>query len=167
MQNLIANRPLLRILRFAGALAVLAVGAVHLQQYLGADYNSIPTIGPLFLLNAIGSAIVGALLLLPLERRLSDRRADAALAVLAAAAVLIAIGSLIALFISESGGLFGFSETGYRGAIIVAIVAEAATVLLLSPVAVASFGRARSRGSAPGRRPARHERSWSDRPRAA
>jgi hypothetical protein len=132
----------LRALRFAGALAILAVGAVHLQQYVGADYRAIPTIGPLFLLNAIGSGIVGALLLLPLQRLLAGGRGDAAVALLAVIAVAIAIGSLIALFISESTSLFGFSETGYRAAIVVAIIAEAATIVLLGPVAAVSLARA-------------------------
>jgi hypothetical protein len=139
----------LRALRFAGALAILAVGAVHLQQYVGADYQAIPTIGPLFLLNAIGSGIVGVLLLLPLQRLLAGGRGDAAVALLAVTAVAIAIGSLIALFISESTSLFGFSETGYRAAIVVAIIAEAATILLLGPVAAVSLARAFR--SSPGR----------------
>ncbi len=39
-----------RGMRFFGVLAVLAMGAVHLQQYIGADYRTIPTIGTLFLL---------------------------------------------------------------------------------------------------------------------
>ena len=50
---------ILRAMRLFGALAILAVGAVHLQQYIGADYRAIPTIGTLFLLNAIVSAVVG------------------------------------------------------------------------------------------------------------
>jgi MFS family permease len=70
---------------------------------------------------------------------MAARRAHAAIAVLATGAVAIAIGSLVALFISESGGLFGFTEHGYRAAIIIAIIAEAATVLLLSPVAASNL----------------------------
>jgi hypothetical protein len=125
-----------------GALALLAAGAVHLQQYLGAGYHSIPTIGTLFVLNAAGSAIVGIGLLAPIERALTPRRAELWIGGLALTAVAIAVASLIALFVSESGSLFGFSETGYRAAIVVAIVAEAATILLLVPVAAVSLGRA-------------------------
>lgn len=135
----------LRTMRLLGALAILAVGAVHLQQYIGADYRAIPTIGPLFLVNAIGSGIVGMLLLLPLERLMVARKAHAVVAVLAIGAVAIAIGSLVALFISESGGLFGFTESGYRTVIVIAIIAEAATVALLGPVATVSLARAVSR----------------------
>lgn len=142
---------ILRAMRFLGALAILAVGAIHLQQYIGADYRAIPTIGTLFLLNAIGSAIVGIGLLVPI-RRAAAHRADAAVALLALAAVGIAIGSLVGLFISESSSLFGFTESGYRTAIVVAIAAEAATLALLGPVATVSMARVLSRRREPSAR---------------
>ena len=47
----------LRIMRVLGALALLAVGAVHLQQYAGGGYDAIPTIGPLFLLWVSGKGV--------------------------------------------------------------------------------------------------------------
>jgi hypothetical protein len=136
---------ILRAMRLFGALAILAVGAVHLQQYIGAHYRAIPTIGTLFLLNAIASAIVGIGLLVPIERELSARRGDALIGTLALAGVAIAIGSLAALFISESGTLSGFSESGYRAPIVVAIVSEAAALVLLGPVASLNLRRAVSR----------------------
>jgi len=105
--------------RRLGAIAILAVGAVHLEQYLGSGYHSIPTIGPLFLLNAVSSGVVAIGLLMPIERVFHDRGAQLASGLLAAAAVAIAAGSLIALFISENGKLFGFSESGYRAAIVI------------------------------------------------
>lgn len=141
---------ILRAMRFVGALAILAVGAVHLQQYIGEDYRAIPTIGTLFLLNAIGSAVIGIALLTPIKRVVGSHRADAAIGLLALGAVAIALGSLVGLFISESSSLFGFSESGYRAAIVVAIVAEAATIALLVPVAVVTIARvARRRRTAP------------------
>jgi hypothetical protein len=136
---------ILRAMRFFGALAILAVGAVHLQQYIGADYRTIPTVGTLFLLNAIASAVIGIALLVPIERVPPDRWVEAAIGFLALAGVAVAVGSLAALFISESGTLFGFTETGYRTPIVVAIVSEAAALALLGPVAVVSLGRAVSR----------------------
>jgi hypothetical protein len=36
-----------------GAIAILVIGAVHLELWLWHGYRSIPTIGTLFLLNAI------------------------------------------------------------------------------------------------------------------
>jgi hypothetical protein len=131
----------MRTLRFSGALTILAVGAVHLQQYTGADYRAIPTVGTLFLLNAIAAGIVGIGLLAPIERVSAAHRADAAIGMLALAAVAIAAGSLVALFISESASLFGFSEAGYRTPIVIAIITEAATIVLLGPVAAASLAR--------------------------
>jgi multisubunit Na+/H+ antiporter MnhF subunit len=132
-------------MRFFGALAILAVGAIHLQQYIGDDYSAIPTIGTLFLLNAIASAVVGIGLLAPIKRVVASHTADAAIGLLALGAVAIAVGALIALFISETGSLFGFTESGYRAAVVVAIVAEAATIALLGPVATVNLARVVSR----------------------
>lgn len=153
--------PLLRVMRRLGALAVLARGAVHLQQYLGADYRTIPTIGPLFLANAIGSGIVGFGLLAPLERLLAGRRVDLAVTLLAVAGIAIALGSLIALFISETGSLFGFSESGYRTPIMLAIVCEVAALLLLTPVAAIGIRGAQARAVNRSRVPS--GQSWSGR----
>jgi hypothetical protein len=140
----------LRTMRRLGAIALLAVGAVHLQEYLGDGYRSIPTIGPLFLLNAVSSGLVAIGLLAPLERILHHRRAELMSGVLAGAGLAIAAGSLIALFVSESATLFGFSEAGYGTAIVLAIIAEALAVALLAPVATVSLRRAASGDSAPG-----------------
>lgn len=131
----------LGVMRAAGGLTLLAVGAVHLQRYLD-GYQSIPTIGPLFLLNAIGAGIVGLLLLVPFDRKLAPWRANVSVGLLALAGVALATGALIALAISEGSSLFGFSEQGYGAPIIAAIVSEAATVLLLGPVAVVRLARA-------------------------
>ena len=55
--------------RALGALAVLTVGVVHLQQYLKL-YWAIPTIGTLFVLNFAGAAAIATGLLAPVERLL-------------------------------------------------------------------------------------------------
>lgn len=126
----------LNVMRRIGVLAVLVTGAVHLQQYLG-DYHSIPTIGPLFLLNAIGCAVVAVGLLMPIERRLGERT----LGLLALGGVSIGLGSLIGLYIAETSTLFGFSEGTLETVMWIAIVAEATAVLALGPVAVANLVR--------------------------
>ncbi|HEY1508135.1 MAG TPA: hypothetical protein VGF93_03980 [Solirubrobacteraceae bacterium] len=133
----------LRAARLLGALSVLGVGAVHLQQY-ATGYSTVPTIGTLFLLNAIGAGVVGFGLLVPWQRLLDERRSNVAVATLSLAGLAIAVGSLIALFISESGTLFGFSEDGYRSVIVIAIAVEAAATVLLAPLAVISIRRAAS-----------------------
>ena len=128
----------LQIMRRVGVIAILVVGAVHLQQYLG-DYQAIPTIGPLFLLNAIGSAVVALGLLLPLERWLVGRRGEIAVGLLAAGGVAIALGALVSLYIAETSTLFGFSEGTLETVMWIAIVSEAAAVVLLAPVTVANL----------------------------
>ena len=151
----------MRVARFFGALSILGVGAVHLQQYSGNGYSTVPTIGTLFLLNAISAGVVGFGLLLPLRRILGRRRGDVAVGVLALAGVGIAVGSLIALFISESSTLFGFSEGGYRTVIDIAIAVEALATVLLTPLAAVSIRRALARKPRQPRRPAGYAASRS------
>lgn len=133
----------MKTMRHLGALTLLVVGGVHLQQYL-AGYSDVPTIGALFILNAIGAAVVAVGLLVPFERLLSDRRADLTAGLLSTLGALIAVGALIAIFVSESQPLFGFMEDGYSTPIVIAIAAEAITTILLAPVAAANLRRAGS-----------------------
>jgi hypothetical protein len=151
----------MRAARLLGALSILGVGAVHLQQYSGNGYSTVPTIGTLFLLNAISAGVVGFGLLLPLERLLGRRRGNAAVGILALAGIAIAVGSLIALFISESTTLFGFSEGGYRTVIDLAIAVEAMATVLLTPLAAVSIRRALARKPQRPRRPAGYAASRS------
>jgi hypothetical protein len=130
----------LQMMRRIGVLAILVTGAVHLQQYLG-GYHEVPTIGPLFLLNAIGSGAVAVGLLIPLQRWLGERRGDVAVGLLALGGVAIGLGSLISLYIAETSTLFGFSEGTLETVMWIAIVAEAAAVALLGPVALANLVR--------------------------
>jgi hypothetical protein len=139
----------LKLIRRLGALTLLVVGGVHLQQYL-AGYSDVPTIGALFVLNAIGAGVVAVGLLAPVERVVSDRRADLAAGLLSALGAMIAVGALIAVFISESRPLFGFMEIGYSTPIVIAIASEVITAILLIPVAAASLRRAVSGDRAPG-----------------
>ena len=131
-------------LRRLGAVAVLLMGVDHLQQFYGAHYDVIPTIGTLFALNFASATVVGLALLAPLER-LRTRSSLRAGRLLALAGVGIAAGSLAGLLVSEQWGLFGFMETGYRQAIDVSIAAEAAAIALLGAYLVASREPARTR----------------------
>ena len=131
--NLLATRRRSTIARAAlylGAVAVLATGVVHIQQYYEADYSTVPTIGTLFFMNFASAVIVAVGLVAPLGR-LAGRYADAVRSVFAVAGIGIAVLSLAALFISESSELFGFAEHGYRTAITLAIAAEAAAAVFL------------------------------------
>lgn len=122
---------LARVALALGALAVLATGADHFEEYTVNQFSTVPTIGTLFLLNFIAATIVGVALLLPL-RRITARYGDLARGGLAVGGIGIAATSLISLWISETSSLFGFSDHGYRPAIVAAIVAEAVAIVALS-----------------------------------
>jgi hypothetical protein len=118
------------LMRILGALSLLAVGVDHIDQYYVDSYSAIPTIGTLFALN-FASALPLALGLLAPVRRVAGRWAHAVLAALALGGIGVAAGSLAGLLISENGGLFGFTEQGYRPAIVLSIVFEVATIVFL------------------------------------
>lgn len=106
-------------LRYLGAALTLVVGLVHLQQYL--DFISeVPTIGVLFLLNAAGAGAIVALLATPL-------RALAALG-----GIALSIGSLVAIVLAMTSGLFDYIEPTLRTPVLISILAEAGAVLALA-----------------------------------
>jgi hypothetical protein len=116
--------------RYLGALALLAVGVDHLEQYFVDSYSVVPVIGTLFMLNFGSAAAIAAGLAAPVQR-LPGRAGRLALPLLSLSGVAVAAGSLAGLLVSESSGLFGFMETGYRPAIVVSLALEAAVVGLL------------------------------------
>jgi hypothetical protein len=126
------------VARALGALALLATGAVHLQQFVRL-YSEVPTIGTLFVLNFAGATAIGLALLAPLER--VGGRSGAALVVLAAAAgIAIAATAFVFLLVSEQTPLFGFKEPGYDPtAIAAARAAEVMTVFFLGAFLVGRF----------------------------
>jgi hypothetical protein len=115
------------------------VGADHYYQYSADDYSVLPTIGTLFLLNFISATAFGLLLLAPLDR-IMHRFGRVTLQLASLSGFGIAATSLVALLVSEQTKLFGFMESNYRPAIIVAIVSEAAAAVVLLLVFVASWG---------------------------
>jgi hypothetical protein len=130
----------LRAARALGALALLVVGGVHLEQYTVAHFSVIPTIGPLHLVNFIAGTSLGLLLLIPIRRSARDGRLlfDSLAAL---AGIGVAAGALATLLISEHRPLFGFMEHGYRLEIVIAIAAEAVAIASLGCfLAIASRG---------------------------
>jgi hypothetical protein len=118
--------------RVLGAIAVLVVGAIHLQQYFKL-YSEIPTIGTLFVLNFAGATAIGVGLLAPLEHLLGRRWGGRAVDLLALAGVGLAATAFVFLMIAERTPLFGFMEPGYDPtAILASRISEV--------VAVASLG---------------------------
>jgi len=136
-------------LRVLGALLLVFVGADHYYEYSVDDYSVLPTIGTLFLLNFISATAFGLILLAPLDRIL-HRFGRITLQLASLSGFGIAATSLVALLISEHTKLFGFMESNYRPAIIVAIVSEASAAVILLLVFIASWGD---------RRPARHPKA--------
>jgi hypothetical protein len=133
--------------RGLGALSLLAVGAVHLQQYDDL-YSAIPTIGTLFVLNFVGATVLGVALLVPFDW-LWRRWGALVVAGLALGGIALAAVSYVFLLIAERRPLFGFMEPGYNPAAIRASqVSEIATVALLGVYLVARhvpFGSPRRR----------------------
>jgi hypothetical protein len=123
------------LVRLLAAASLLAVGGVHIQQYIVQDYRVIPTIGPLFLLNFIGGTVLGLYFLIPVGRNAGRFRLRVD-AVAALTGWFLAAGALIALLVSEHTPLFGFMEHGYRFAIVFAIVSEAVAIVTLTTVLV-------------------------------
>jgi hypothetical protein len=118
------------IARYLGAVSILVVGAVHAQQYYGAYFSVVPTIGTLFLLSFVAAGVVGVALIAPV-RRLGQSIGDLILVLAALGAIGIAVGSLVSLLVSEYTPLFGFMESGYRLAIVLALLFDSLTTLFL------------------------------------
>ena len=89
------------VLRLLGAALLLAIAGIHLYLWQQ-GYRDIDVIGPSFLLQS-AIAIGGALLVLIAPRRL--------LPVAAVLGALFCLGSLGALVLSTTVGLFGFVES--------------------------------------------------------
>ena len=128
-----------QVTRYLGAVSIVVVGVIHAQQYYDAYFSVVPTIGTLFLLSFIGSGVVAAALVAPV-RLLGRKIGDAILVLAALGAIGIALGSLVALLVSEYTPLFGFMESGYRLAIVLTLIFDSLTTVILA-VFVAIVGR--------------------------
>lgn len=136
----------LAVPRLIAAASLLAIGAVHLQQYIVQDYRVIPTIGPLFLLNFIAATVLGLYFVVPARARVARLRllADTTAAL---SGMGVAAGGLVALIVSEHTPLFGFMEHGYRFAIVFTIASEVVAILALGIFLVLSLAATRKRDS--------------------
>jgi hypothetical protein len=116
--------------RVLGALSLMAVGGIHLQQY-AERYSAIPVIGTLFVMSFVGATVVSMGLLSPVERW--SGWGAVAVAILAALGIGQATTQFVFLAISEQRPLFGFQEPGYDPTTILATrVTELATVVFLT-----------------------------------
>jgi len=126
------------VARVAGGLALLVVGGIHLEQCTAGQFSAVPTIGTLFLVNFVAATVLGLWLLLPLPGGYRPLRLalDSAASL---AGIGVAGGALIALLISETRPLFGLMEQGYRLEIVIALVSEAAAIVLLGSFLVLAW----------------------------
>ena len=116
------------MLRYAAIVSVLLVGGIHLQQY-DAILKDVPTIGVLFILNALGAAGI-ALAIAGLRGR--------ALVFPALGGVALAVGAIISVLIARYGTIFDYSEPTYRIAVVLALAFEVVAVVVLAALAVKS-----------------------------
>jgi hypothetical protein len=105
------------IIRVLTAAAVIVSAAVHFKLWLVDGFSEIPTIGPLFLLNAVGGLAIGVLVLawrhwLP-----------------ALAAVGFGASTLGAFIISATVGLLGLQESFRGSSELTAAAAETVAIL--------------------------------------
>jgi hypothetical protein len=117
------------VCRLVGAAGVAASGTIHFQLW-NSGYSVIAVIGPLFLLDAIGSWLVALALLATRFRAV------------AGAAILLELGAIAGLALASTAGLFGFQETGtvVGGQIMGAYGTESVAVLLLAASLVLTRG---------------------------
>jgi hypothetical protein len=103
-----------------GAVALVGEAAVHVQQYVSV-FHDVRWIGPLFLANAVVILVTLAGLTQPRTRRLA-----------ALAGIVISAVALASLVVSYGTGLFGWQEAGFRTPVALAMITEAAAVILLA-----------------------------------
>lgn len=112
--------------RLLGVGLTAAMGWIHLQLWVD-GFREVPVIGPLFLLNAIGAAVLAvALLVVPVRL----------LIVVAAVTAVFTAGTLVGLILSLTVGLFGVQESLQTPLVPATLIVESAGVLLLVLIAI-------------------------------
>jgi hypothetical protein len=133
--HLPAAVPIRVAIRVGGAALLLATAGIHLLLWSD-GYRDILWIGPLFLLNAIGAAVI-ALAVLGAPARW--------LPLVCAAGALLELGTLGGLLLSTTVGFLGFFETWSAPWAVTSAVVESAGVLLLGGAALAGAATYRHR----------------------
>ena len=118
-------------LRLIGAALLLAIAGIHLYLWQQ-GYRNISVIGPAFLLQAV-IGVGGAALVLIAPRRF--------LPVAAVLGALFALGSLGALLVSTTVGLFGFVESTQADLWWETLWVEIAATVVLAALAVLAARR--------------------------
>lgn len=123
----------LLVARLAGAALLVAMAAIHLWLWFQ-GYAEIDLVGPAFMVDAVAGTVLGvALLAVPL-------RVVAAVALLGA---VVVAGTLGALLLSLTVGLFGFFDTIDAPLVPTTLVVEVLGVIVLLATAGLAVVRAR------------------------
>jgi hypothetical protein len=122
--------------RVVGAGLLLATAGIHLYLWQQ-GYRDIHLIGPAFLANVV-LGVAGALLVLVTPQRF--------LPWACLLTGLFELGTLVALLLSLTGGLFGFFESWSAPLVTPTIIVEAAGFLLLCGFAAQQLAASRQRG---------------------
>jgi predicted lipoprotein with Yx(FWY)xxD motif len=122
------SRPRRSWLGIVGAALLVASGAIHLDLYV-TGYRTIPTIGPLFLLQVIAAFVLAAAILVTGNWLIAALGAGFAVSVLG--------GYLLSLWV----GLFGFTEVRTTAGIVAGIIDVAAFATLALAAAVPGLPR--------------------------
>jgi hypothetical protein len=107
--------------RIAGAALTGWSAGIHLYLWFG-GFRDVETLGPLFLLNAIGGFVLALVLLVTPDRFLT---------VVATLGALFAAGVLGALSLALTVGLFGLHESIDTEQVVTTLVVNAAAVAVL------------------------------------
>ncbi|MET9757798.1 hypothetical protein ABZ016_01885 [Streptomyces sp. NPDC006372] len=138
------------VLRVAGAGLTAAMAAIHLRLW-AEGYQYLATIGPLFLLNGVvGILLTVALLATPVRR----------LGTVAAVTALFTAGTLGALVLSLTTGLFDFTESIDAELVRPTLYVETAGTAVLTVLAVAALSHP-AHGGHPRRHYRRQDRTGS------
>ncbi len=107
------------MLRIASAGLLVWIGYIHWHLWQE-GYKSIPTNGPLFLVDAIAAAVLAAAMLV---------WASPLIGLLASGFTVATIGALV---ISLAGGLFGFRESIHASFVVESLIFESITAIMLA-----------------------------------
>jgi hypothetical protein len=107
-----------RLTRLLASALLLAGGIIHYELW-NSGYRNVPKIGPLFLANFGGSVVLAAAVLV-------SRRATVAVG-----GIVFAAGSLTALVLSRTVGVFGFTETVWTTQAIKTLATEVGAIAAL------------------------------------
>ena len=118
-------------LRIGIAATLVVSGVIHADLYIH-GYRHIPTVGPAFLLQASMFCALAVLILAGAPEWFRW------------AGALLSVGTLIALALSRTMGLFGFTERGWEPSpqAAVSVIAEVLTVVLVAVSVLSSRSKA-------------------------